>query len=106
MKVAALALPRLPRFITRHFLSTSIMRMIEAERNPQTMHVDRFDMIVDWGCIASRITKEFEPMNDCDCDENYFCHSCRLQVELDFADQEAEKKAMDAEYGNNKKETK
>jgi hypothetical protein len=100
MKFAAFALPRLPRSMTRHFVATATERMLQAERHPQTMHVDRFDMVVDWGCVANSATKEFEPMNDCDCDDNFFCHSCRLQIELDFADQQAEKQAMEAEYGD------
>ena len=55
MTATATVLPYMPRTIKHMFVAHATPRMVQAEQNAHNMHVDRYDMIVDWGCLASRM---------------------------------------------------
>ena len=54
MRIVGTVMPHMPRTIKHMFVAHATPRMVQAERNANIMHVDRFDLIVDWGCLAQR----------------------------------------------------
>jgi hypothetical protein len=55
MRLSEALMPLMPEVIVDKFSAVVTPRMMAAEENAHTLHVDRFDMIVDWGCVAHRI---------------------------------------------------
>lgn len=55
MRMATTLMPLMPERIIDKFSAVMTPRMEAAEESPHLFHVDRFDMIVDWGCTAQRI---------------------------------------------------
>ena len=54
MTATATVMPYMPRTIKHMFVAFTTPRMVQAEQNAHVMHVDRFDLIVDWGCLVQR----------------------------------------------------
>lgn len=57
MRLTEKLMPLMPEAIVDRFSAVVTPRMLEAEAHPDTMHPDRFDMVVDWGCIAHRAVR-------------------------------------------------
>ena len=57
MRLSEALMPLMPERIIDRFSAVVTPRMMEAEAQPDTMHPDRFDMVVDWGCVAHRIVR-------------------------------------------------
>lgn len=57
MRLTEKLMPLMPEAIIDRFSAVVTPRMMEAEAHPDTMHPDRFDMVVDWGCVAHRIVR-------------------------------------------------
>lgn len=57
MRLAETVMPLMPASIIDKFSAHASERMMQAEAQPDTMHPDRFDMIVDWGCTAHTIVR-------------------------------------------------
>ncbi len=55
MRLAEALMPLMSERIIDKFSAVVTPRMEQAEESAHIMHVDRFDMIVDWGCVAQRI---------------------------------------------------
>lgn len=58
MNVLGAVMPKMPQAMQKTFVALTAPRMALAEQLSSTMHVDRYDMIVDWGCLAQRTTLE------------------------------------------------
>jgi hypothetical protein len=41
----------IPTSILNRLTAVLVSRMNKAEANPQNFHIDRFDLLVDWGCV-------------------------------------------------------
>ena len=50
-------MPLMPESIIDRFSAVMTPRMMQAEEQASLIHPDRFDMIVDWGCVAHRIVR-------------------------------------------------
>lgn len=57
MRLAETFMPLMPEAIIDRFSAAMTPRMEEAEASAHLIHTDRFDMIVDWGCVAHRIVR-------------------------------------------------
>lgn len=57
MTYAEKFMPLMPARIVDKFAAPKLRHMEEAESTDHTMHPDRFDLVVDWGCVASRIIR-------------------------------------------------
>lgn len=57
MTYAEKFMPLMPARIVDKFAAPKLRHMEEAESTDHTMHPDRFDMVVDWGCVASRVVR-------------------------------------------------
>ena len=57
MRLSETLMPLMPERIVDKFSAVMTPRMMQAEEQASLMHPDRFDMIVDWGCVAHRIVK-------------------------------------------------
>jgi hypothetical protein len=58
MRLSQTLMPLMPEAIIDRFSATMTPRMEQAEQSPHLFHVDRFDMIVDWGCTANTIVRK------------------------------------------------
>jgi hypothetical protein len=58
MRLSQTLMPLMPEAIIDRFSATMTPRMETAEQSPHLFHVDRFDMIVDWGCTAQHIVRK------------------------------------------------
>jgi hypothetical protein len=57
MRLAETVMPLMPSAIIDKFSAVVTPRMMAAEENAHTLHTDRFDLIVDWGCLAHRVVR-------------------------------------------------
>lgn len=57
MRLAETLMPMMSESIIDKFSAAVTPRMEQAEESSHLMHPDRFDMIVDWGCVAHRIVR-------------------------------------------------
>lgn len=57
MPLAQQFMPLMPARIVDKFAAPKLRHMEEAESTDHTMHPDQFDLVVDWGCVASRIIR-------------------------------------------------
>ena len=57
MPLAQRFMPLMPERIVDKFTAPKLRHMDEAESTNHTMHPDRFDLVVDWGCTAHRIIR-------------------------------------------------
>lgn len=55
MRLSEALMPLMPECIVDKFSAVMTPRMEEAEEQASLMHTDRYDMVVDWGCLAHRI---------------------------------------------------
>jgi len=51
-------MPLMPEAIIDKFSAVMTPRMEQAEEQAHLLHVDRYDMIVDWGCTARHIIRK------------------------------------------------
>lgn len=58
MRTAAVLMPLLPAAIVQKFCTKKIQRMEVAEKLMTIIDVDRYDMVVDWGCVALSISNK------------------------------------------------
>ena len=54
MRLAGAVLPKMPEAILDKFSALVTPRMLQAEEHAELMHPDRYDILVDWGCLAHR----------------------------------------------------
>lgn len=52
MRLSLHLMPLMPTAIINRLSAALVARMDEAEANPQHFHIDRYDMVVDWGCTV------------------------------------------------------
>ena len=57
MRLSEALMPLMPESIIDRFSAVMTPRMMQAEEQASLIHPDRFDMIVDWGCVAHRIVR-------------------------------------------------
>lgn len=57
MRLAEALMPLMPERIIDKFSAVMTPRMEQAEEQASQMHTDRYDMVVDWGCVAHRIVR-------------------------------------------------
>ena len=55
MRLSEALMPLMPERIIDRFSAVMTPRMEQAEEQAPLMHTDRYDMVVDWGCVAHRI---------------------------------------------------
>jgi hypothetical protein len=58
MRLSEALMPLMPERIIDKFSAVMTPRMEQAEEQASLMHVDRYDMIVDWGCTAQHIVRK------------------------------------------------
>ncbi len=58
MRLAEALMPLMPERIIDRFSAVMTPRMEQAEEQAHLLHVDRYDMIVDWGCTAQHIVRK------------------------------------------------
>ena len=52
MRLSKHLLRVMPTAVINRLSALLVARMDEAEANPQNFHIDRYDMVVDWGCTV------------------------------------------------------
>ena len=52
MRLSLQLMPLMPTAIIERLSAALVARMDAAEANPQDFHIDRYDMVVDWGCTV------------------------------------------------------
>lgn len=57
MRLSEALMPLMPERIVDKFSAVMTPRMEAAEEQASLMHTDRYDMVVDWGCLAQRIIR-------------------------------------------------
>jgi hypothetical protein len=57
MRLSETLMPLMPEAIIDKFSAVMTPRMEKAEQQASLMHTDRYDMVVDWGCLAQRIIR-------------------------------------------------
>jgi hypothetical protein len=57
MRLSETLMPLMPERIVDKFSAVMTPRMEQAEEQASLMHTDRYDMVVDWGCLAQRIIR-------------------------------------------------
>lgn len=58
MRLSEHLMPLMPERIIDRVSAAMTPRMETAEQTAHLFHVDRFDMIVDWGCTANTIVRK------------------------------------------------
>jgi len=58
MRIAEAVMPLMPEAIVDKFSAVMTPRMEAAGASAELMHPDRFDLVVDWGCIAQTIVRK------------------------------------------------
>jgi hypothetical protein len=58
MRLSLHLMPLMPTAIINRLSAALVARMDAAEANPQDFHLDRYDMVVDWGCTFHQLSKE------------------------------------------------
>jgi hypothetical protein len=57
MRLAQIVMPAMPQRIVDQFCALMTRHIDRVEEAVPTMHIDRYDMITDWVCVADRIAR-------------------------------------------------